>query len=798
MAAGGGARPDLRPHDLRPHDLRPHDLRPHDLRLAALAMGTWSAAFASLHTRAPLAFTAAGVALVAAAVAWQRVGRAGAWAGIAAALMLGAVCGATATGARLVARDAAPVAHAASEHAHVTAEVTVRRSPHRLGNEVGRPPSWLVPVWLHRIDAAGGPPVEGRVRLLVLTGDPGWQAVLPGQRLVATGRLAPPRGGDLTAAVLSADGPPQPRGDPPWVQLAAGSLRAGLLAASAPLPDEPGGLLPGVAVGDVSQLDPGVREDFLTTGMTHLAAVSGTHCAIVVGFVFLLARLARAPPWLVATVSGCAVVGYVILCQASPSVVRAGVMAVIALIALATGRTRAAVPALGATVTVLVVVDPQLAGTPGFALSILATAGLLLLAPRWRDALRRRGVPPGLAEALAVPAAAQVAVSPLIAGMSGTISLVAVAANLLAAPVMVPATLAGVLTALAHPVWPTAAGLLAWVGSWPAWWLVLVARYGAMAPAAVVSWPDGWTGGLLLAALTVTALVALRRRALRWLVAVVAVAAAVGALPVAVVTGGWPPRDAVLVACAVGQGDLVVLPVGPGEAVVVDAGPDPFAADRCLRDLGVRSVPLLVVSHYHVDHVGGVDGVFRHRDVGAVLTTPLPEPETGRDLLESAAAVAAAPVRVAHTGETYRAGSVSLRVIGPPEPMRGTRSDSNNNSLVIIAEVAGVRVLLAGDAETELQQVLLARYGAAVLRADVLKLAHHGSVYQDPAFLDAVEPAVVVVPVGQDNPYGHPHPEVLLRLQRGGARVLRTDTDGDVAALRTGGGLAVAVRGAPP
>ena len=136
--------------------------------------------------------------------------------------------------------------------------------------------------------------------------------------------------------------------------------------------------------------------------------------------------------------------------------VRAAAMGVIGLLALALGRARAAMPALAATVLVLVVVDPELAGDAGFALSVVATAGLLLLAPRWRDGLRRRAVyPAGLAEAIAVPAAAQVAVSPIIAGISGTVSLVAVAANLAAAPAVAPATVLGVLAAVVSPVWLT-------------------------------------------------------------------------------------------------------------------------------------------------------------------------------------------------------------------------------------------------------------------------------------------------------------------------------------------------------
>jgi competence protein ComEC len=636
------------------------------------------------------------------------------------------------------------------------------------------------------------------VRVLVLTGDPGWEALLPGQRVRATGRLAPPRGGDLTAAVLSVTGPPELLGDPPWPQRAAGSLRAGLRSATAPLPPEPGGLLPGLAVGDVSRLDPGVSDDFFVTGMSHLTAVSGANVAIVVGFVALAARAGRAPPWLTATICGLALVGYVILCRADPSVLRAGAMGAVALVALASGRSRAALPALGATVTALVVLDPQLAGEVGFALSVLATAGLLLLAPRWRDALRRWGVPRGVAEAIAVPAAAQVAVAPVIAGLSGTISLVSIVANLAATPAVAPATVLGVLAAAVSPVAPPVAEFLAWLGSWPARWLVLVSHHGAGVPAALVPWPAGVSGALLLAAITVAGLLALRHRRVRLLVAVVAASVVFGALPVRTVASGWPPAGAVLVACAVGQGDLLVVPVGGGAAVVIDAGPDRAAADRCLRDLGVRTIPLLVISHFHADHVGGIDGVLRGREVTAVLTSTVPEPAPGYELVASAAAVAGVPVRAAQPGSAYRLGDVTLGVLGPPFALAGTRSDPNNNSLVALVTAGGVRVLLPGDAEVELQRELLAQLGPDRLRADVLKVAHHGSAYQDPAFLDAVDPALALVSVGADNSYGHPHPAPLDRLEDGGARVLRTDTNGDLAAVVHDGELAVVTHTPPP
>jgi competence protein ComEC len=514
--------------------------------------------------------------------------------------------------------------------------------------------------------------------------------------------------------------------------------------------------------------------------------------------VLLLARWGRAGPWLSAAVCAVALVGFVILARPSPSVVRAATMGAIGLAALAAGRSRAAVPALGGAVTVLVLVDPELTGDAGFALSVLATGGLLLLAPKWRDALRGRGVPTGAAEALAVPAAAQLACAPVVAGLSGTVSLVAVPANLVAVPAIAPATVLGVAAAVLSPVWPAGAEFVAWLGSWPAWWLVTVARYGAQVPAGTLPWIDGVAGGLLLGALTVALLVAARHQVVRRLVAVAAAAVVVGALPVRLVASGWPPAGWVLAVCSVGQGDAVVLPVRPGQAVVVDAGPDPALTDRCLRRLGVRVVPLLVLSHFHVDHTGGVAGVFRGRQVNAVITPEWPEPAAGREAVHLAAAAKGVRVGVVAVGWTYAIGSVELTLVGPPYVLRGTRSDPNNNSLVLLARVRGVRMLLAGDAEGEEQRALLDRIPASDLRAEILKVAHHGSAYQEPDFLDAVDPAVALVSVGVGNSYGHPNPAVLARLARSGARVLRTDTDGDLAAVAGPAGLAVAVRGQDP
>ncbi|MEU8181442.1 ComEC/Rec2 family competence protein [Micromonospora sp. NPDC049047] len=782
-----------------------HQTSPPDLRLAGLAVAAWLTALAGLHlgTRA-LLLVATVATILTTFGALHLLGRLGRpWAAarrygwIAVAVGLGVVCAGAATAAQLAIRDTPPIRALAEQRALITAEVVVRDDPRPI-RSAGRPGMLLVPSELVQLTGPDGRRIHASVRLLVLATDPAWHGLLPGQRLTADGRLGLPRGGDLTAAVLSTNGPPQRHGESSWAQRAAGTLRAGLQRACAPLPDDPGGLLPGLIVGDTSRLPPAVEEEFRATGMTHLNAVSGSNVAIVVGAVLLLARWARAGPWLAVGLCAVALVGFVILVRPSPSVVRAATMGAIGLAALAAGRPRAALPALAAAVTVLVLVDPELAGDPGFALSVLATGGLLLLAGPWRDGLRRRGVPAGLAEALTVPAAAQLACGPVVAGISGTVSLVAVPANLLAVPAIAPATVLGVLAALVSPVWPAGAEFLAWLASWPAWWLVLIARQGTRLPGGTLPWPGGLPGALLLTAVTLALLVAVRRPVVRRLVAVVGVAAVIGVLAVRFVAAGWPPTGWVVVACAVGQGDALVLPVGSGRAVVVDAGPEPGAVDDCLRRLGVREVPLLVVSHFHADHVGGVAGVFRGRRVDAVLVPASTDPESGRDLVRAAATAGRAALLTTSAGARHPIGGVDLLVLGPPYPLAGTRSDPNNNSLVLRATVGGVRILLPGDAETEEQHALLTRATPSQLRADVLKVAHHGSAYQDPSFLDAVRPVVALVPVGSGNTYGHPNPGILARLSGGGTRVLRTDTDGDVAAIRNDGGLAVVRRGIPP
>jgi competence protein ComEC len=274
---------------------------------------------------------------------------------------------------------------------------------------------------------------------------------------------------------------------------------------------------------------------------------------------------------------------------------------------------------------------------------------------------------------------------------------------------------------------------------------------------------------------------------------VVAIVALAIQVPVRGLATNWPPPGWTFVACDVGQGDGLALNAGPHEAVVIDTGPDPVAMDRCLRDLGINHIGLLVLSHFHEDHVGGISGAIRGRRVDEVLASPLPDPDGGVRQVREAIAGRGLPVLTPVPGAVMSVGQVRLEVLGPVATLHATHSDPNNNSLVLRATVAGTRILLPGDSEKEEQQELLDAH--VDLSADVLKVAHHGSAYQQPAFLAAVHARVAVVSCGLHNDYGHPSATLLAEMARLGVPLRRTDLDGDIAVRGPPDHLEVTVRG---
>lgn len=641
--------------------------------------------------------------------------------------------------------------------------------------------------------------VSSRGDLLLLVPTRHWSGLHAGQRVTARGELIPPRRGDLLVAVVSVSGRPRDVAAAPHWQRVAEGLRDGLRRGAADvLGRDAAGLLPGLVVGDTSALPQTVVDEFRRAGLSHLTAVSGANLAIVSGAVLLLMRLLTAGPVLSAAAAGLALLGFVVLAGPEPSVLRAAVMGAITLLALVLGRDRSALPALAGTVIGLLILTPALASSPGFALSVAATAALVLVAPLWAAELHARGVPVGIAEALAVPAAAQVAAAPLVAALSGRVSLVAVGANLLAGPVVAPATVLGVVATVLMPWASPVAEILIGLAGPALGWILLVARHAAAVPGGTVSWPSGTAGGLLLVAVLIAVLAALRSQRLRRTFAVVVLVAVVVIVPVRIVRPGWPAAGWSLVACDVAQGDSLVLTTGTeGSAVVVDTGPKAAVTDACLRRLGVTRVPLVVLTHLHTDHTGGLAGVLDDRRVGAIAIGGLREPEWAVREVRKLAREADVPIVRLPAGRRLRWPELTLDVLAPAPPLLAglTEDELNDGSLVIMARTRAGRALLTGDVELRAQSWLLS--SGADLAADILKVPHHGSRYTAPEFLRAVHPRIALVSVGHGNDYGHPSSAVLGALRRGGTTVARTDREGDIAVVGDGGALRVVSRGDP-
>ena len=709
-------------------------------------------------------------------------------------LLLGALVGHT------VLRGSGRLDDLAADRAEATVELVVTSEPVRVTGFRQDTPTVLVRGQAARLTSRGRVSVE-RASVL-LRGDERLLTLRWRERVVVAGRLAPPREpADEEVAVLSVRAPPRVLDPPGAVARGAERLREGLRRAVDGTPADARGLLPGLVIGDTSRTPTDLTEAMQATGMTHLTAVSGSNVAVTLALVLGLCALAgvprRARPWLAVL----AVAGFVVLARPEPSVVRAATMGVIGLIGLSTSRRGAGLSVLAAAVGVLLVIDPWLARSFGFALSTLATLGLLLFTRPWGEAISARlpGRIAPLGPALAIPVAAQVMCAPLIVVLQGSVSLVGVLANLLAAPLVPVATVAGVAAALVAVVSPALATVVGWCGAVPTLGIAWVARSLADVPGGTLPWPDGPGGAVMLAGLTVLVLLSGRwvchhvaRRPVAWLAAVAVPASLL--IPTRPLT--WPPDGWRVVVCDVGQGDATVLRSGPHRAVLVDTGPDPPAVDGCLDRLGVDTLDAVILTHFHADHVEGLPGAIAGRAVAQLLTTPVTEPAYQAGEVRAWARARGIPVGTLDDGDSLDLGDMHAQVWAPARRI-DAGSVPNNASVVLAVRVGEVDALLLGDVEREAAHDLLLRMRRDPAMAsqassfDLVKTPHHGSANLDPALMAAVRAPVGVVSVGVDNDYGHPTAAHLEMLRRNGYAVRRTDRDGDVACLERGGRVRV-------
>lgn len=614
----------------------------------------------------------------------------------------------------------------------------------------------------------------------------------PGATVRWFAELAPTEPTDTRSFATAAGTPVLVRPPTGWAAV-AGAIRERLREALAAIPwgdPDAVALVAGLTLGDESLQSPDLAAAMQQSGLSHLTAVSGGNLSIVAAVVLLLVR-ARGVG-IRGQVGACAgaLAVYVAVVGPQPSVVRAAALAAAGLLGVLRGGPARGFGVLAGCVGLLLLLAPELAWSLGFALSVAATAGLQVIAPPLHRLLRRT-LPDAVALAVAVALAAQLATWPVLVVSVGASSWLGVPANLLAAVLVAPITVLGLLTTAMAVLPGPVAVLTAIPADLAARALVAIAR---AARAADEQW---WSGPLVVVVLSVTAVavavpVAMRRWPRGWPFPVAAVVLAV-ILVAAHLTGVRPgrgvPADWRMVVCDVGQGAAVVLR-GQAATVLVDTGPSDGDVTGCLRTAGVRGLTAVVLSHPHADHIGGLPEVLAAVPVAGLIESPATVAAPGERLVQRAAQEHHVPVTALASGASWSWGDVGITVLGPRAGVRVSGDDLNDGSLVLSIRWAdGASALLPGDIEPLAQGQLMASWSSP--HADVVVIPHHGSDHQDPRFGAWSGARVAIASAGADNDYGHPAAATLAEYQRAGAQLHRTDTDGSLALAWRDGALLV-------
>ena len=534
-----------------------------------------------------------------------------------------------------------------------------------------------------------------------------------------------------------------------------------------------GSLIPGLILGDTSLQSAEFTNQMRRVGFSHLTAVSGANFALVAGFILWLMQFFLKKIHTRLWVTGIVLLFFILLVRPTPSVLRAAVMALVLLIAKYRGDRSLGLPALGAAIATLILLDPFQAIDPGFALSVLATAGILILSPKLVELLSEKLRWRVVAEAVAIPISATLFCTPVIVALSGQLSLITILANVLASPVIAPITVIGFISAILASITPFIATILISSTLPLAKWIVWLCNTGSNFPVLQFS-----SFIFFIFILTLFGAVVIRKN---WIALLIVASLILAQLTYSRVT--WPGSNWRVTNCDVGQGDALVINLGANRAVVIDVGPDPTLIDRCLSRLNISQISLLVLTHFHADHIGGLSGAINKRVVKQVWISNNHQPEGA--YLRSMAMLKGVFVQEVKNGNLFQVADAKISVLWPEAitqsfaTLPGDGSAINNSSIALQIQLPDLSIFAAGDLEPPVQEIITSN--PLLQKVDIYKLCHHGSMYQYFPMLDRISPSVALISVGKDNSYGHPAPETIGEFMRRRIKVVRTDESGGIA-----------------
>ena len=566
---------------------------------------------------------------------------------------------------------------------------------------------------------------------------------------------------------------------------AINKVRSNFLEVTKSLPGNARELLPGLILGDTRNQSLSLSQDMKNSGLTHLTAVSGGNIAILLLAIIWLCQKFKFSIRKQILTGLVTLIIFALLVRTEPSVVRASLMGAISLLGLFTGKRRHGISALVTTICVALLVDPNLAASWGFCLSVFATAGLLVFTKPFASKISEivPRIPESLSILIAVALSAQISTAGLIAGFSGQLTLWSIPANLLASPAIPFVTILGYLSLVFSNFYSPLAYIFGYLASIFANWIGSLAHYFASQESSIIHVPKGIIGFLLISfimAFSATFFFIIFKTKIQQK-KTLAISLSLLLICIFILktqeSKNWPTKNWQFVMCDVGQGDGLVLKDSTGKVLVVDVGPNGQLMNDCLKKLGVKDIDVLMLTHFHADHVAGLELVKNRHKIDKIYLTWVEDPIY--EVEQTQKSLNGIQTSLITSGEVISLGEMKIQCLWPTRIKMNLGSIPNNSSLVNLVTIKNASFLLTGDIEPPAQEAIQNLW--KIPQVDVVKVPHHGSKFQDANFPKWTRARLALISVGQENSYGHPA-ELTLDLYRdSGMQVLSTDEVGSIA-----------------
>lgn len=554
------------------------------------------------------------------------------------------------------------------------------------------------------------------------------------------------------------------------------------------LPKEQAALLNGMLIGYTDGMSEDTTNAFSDAGLSHLTAVSGMNVAFIVFPVFFLLKrlkIGLRPANLI--IIGVLLL-FVFITGFSPSVVRAVIMAIILLLGQIIRRDADVITSISFAAILLILYNPYMLYDIGFQLSFAATLSLVLFYKNLKPLFNFKFVPNLISDVLAATLAAQIGTFLISAYNFNKISLISVVSNLLVVPLVEVVTIIGAVMAVLGQISIVLSQVLGFLNYTLLWFMLYITKLASSIPFAVIKVVTPSVFIIILFYTAVLYFLWLKplykiKLKIRYYTAVSGILLTLAVLTVII------PKNLEVVFLDVGQGDSIFIRTGTGKTVLIDGGGFSSRTDTehnmgdyvvipFLLDYGVSKLDLVVATHGHDDHIQGLISVLRDFNVEHLIIPDTKDTKDFKKLLDISTHKNI-PYQMCRKGEVIRLDSSTFfNVLYPVEGYEADRSPVNNTSLVLKLCYKDISVLFTGDAEQDVENMFLEK--SPEIKANVIKVAHHGSITSTTeSFLKAVNPRVAVISVGKNN-FGHPSEYVLERLTKNNVHIFRTDIDGTV------------------